>query len=103
VASKHLTNGRRALKDFVSHVEKCKSAPPFNNSLKALANVEAESFNELSHQQIGDHISALKAKWFCKDGSDKHVSAGRKQEQRSARIELMQLQAEFKKRLEALE
>lgn len=103
MASKHVVNGRRTLKAFESHIEKCK-APSTSNPLPVFADVDAEVFyfEELTHQEIGDRISVLKKTWFCKDGSGKHVAAGRRLEQQAARVELIQLRAEFKRRLEAL-
>ena len=99
--SKHLRDGRRALRDFEANLKKCNKAPPFAPELPSAPEPPVNTFPEWSGQQIGDRISSLNKTWFLKDGSDRHVSQRRQADQRSARIELIQLRIEFMKRLNA--
>ena len=98
-----MQRGRRALKSFESHIEKCKNTSRFESVDPELPDFDGNEFPDLTHQQIGDRITLLQATWFCKDGSDKRVSASRKIEQNLARTELAQLRAEFQRRLENLD
>lgn len=101
MTSKHLRDGRRTLRDFEANLKKCNKALPFAPEPPSAPEVPPNTFPEWSGQQIGDRISSLDKTWFLKDGTDRHVSQRRRKEQRSARIELIQLRIEFMKRLNA--
>jgi hypothetical protein len=100
MASKHMVNGRRALRNLEKHIKDCTPAPATPAPAEDLAGftVPAE-IQSIPLSDLGKEIGALRERWQHGNGNPRRVAAKHRADQRAGIERLRLLEKCFKIRL----